>query len=174
MSDHSYPPGAYAGGYPGQQAGLYPSMNPGMNPGADPSAASGFTTGGAVGGPYQGAGYAGAPPPHPQTAPQYAGQMPRQMAGAGTMSYPPPLQPAMPMAQQPSQPLFNLGNERFVKGLLIGAAAAYVLSNESVQRSLIKGAVRLWTGLQGGLEEVKERFQDAEAELQAAEASRDD
>jgi hypothetical protein len=68
---------------------------------------------------------------------------------------------------------FNLGNDRFLKGLLIGAAAAYLLTNENVQRTAIKGAVKLWGGLQGGVEEIKERFHDAEAELQASESHKD-
>lgn len=58
-------------------------------------------------------------------------------------------------------------NDRFLKGLLIGAAAAYLLTNESVQRTAIKGAVKAWSLLQGGVEELKERFQDAEAEVRA-------
>jgi hypothetical protein len=81
-----------------------------------------------------------------------------------------------PMAAQPgasAQPFFNLSNDRFLKGLLIGAAAAYLLTNESVQRTAIKGVVKLWGGLQGGVEEIKERFHDAEAELQASESHKD-
>ncbi|WPL18748.1 hypothetical protein Thiowin_03838 [Thiorhodovibrio winogradskyi] len=66
----------------------------------------------------------------------------------------------------------NLSNDRFIKGALIGAAAAYLLTNESVQRTLIKSAVRAWTLVQSGVEEVKERFHDAEAEVQA-EANKD-
>ncbi|QTR49285.1 hypothetical protein [Candidatus Thiothrix anitrata] len=58
-------------------------------------------------------------------------------------------------------------NERFVKGVLIGAAAAYILTNENVQRTAIKSAVKAWSLLQGGVEELKERFQDAEAEIRA-------
>jgi hypothetical protein len=63
--------------------------------------------------------------------------------------------------------------ERFVRGLLIGAAATYLLTNETVQRAAIKGAVKAWSTLQGGVEELKERFQDAEAELRLAEQERD-
>lgn len=61
----------------------------------------------------------------------------------------------------------SLFNERFLKGLLIGAAAAYILTNENVQRTAIKGAVKAWSLLQGGVEELKERFRDAEAEIRA-------
>jgi hypothetical protein len=72
-------------------------------------------------------------------------------------------------ATQQNTPFFNVGNERFLRGLLMGAAATYILTNEKVQRSTIKGMVRVWSTLQGGVEELKERFQDAEAELRATE-----
>lgn len=72
---------------------------------------------------------------------------------------------------QPASSFFNFTNDRFLKGLLIGAAATYLLTNENVQRMAIKGAVKAWSMVQGGVEELKERFQDAEAELRAAEAS---
>lgn len=62
--------------------------------------------------------------------------------------------------------------DRFVKGLLIGAAATYLLTNDQVQRAAIKSAVKAWSTLQGGVEELKERFQDAEAELRLAEQER--
>lgn len=69
--------------------------------------------------------------------------------------------------QQLPAPASSFINERFVKGLLIGAAAAYILTNENVQRTAIKGAVKAWSLLQGGVEELKERFHDAEAEIRA-------
>jgi hypothetical protein len=82
---------------------------------------------------------------------------------------------AYPGAQYQTQtPFLNFSNDRFLKGLVIGAAAAYVLTNESVQRSAIKGVVKVWSMLQGGVEEIKERFHDAEAEIRAAEAGHAD
>ncbi|WP_242469303.1 YtxH domain-containing protein [Rhabdochromatium marinum] len=80
------------------------------------------------------------------------------------------------MAVRPNQnsgSLLNFTNDRFIKGALIGAAAAYLLTNESVQRTLIKSAVRTWSLVQTGVEEVKERFHDAEAEIHA-ESNQDD
>jgi hypothetical protein len=65
--------------------------------------------------------------------------------------------------------LFGLTNDRFLKGLLVGAAAAYLLTNDSVQRNAIKAVVKVWSVLQGGVEEIKERFHDAEAELRTSE-----
>jgi hypothetical protein len=91
-----------------------------------------------------------------------------------SMPAPMPTQGRMPQAPaSSSSSFFNLGNDRFLKGLLIGAAAAYLLTNESVQRTAIKGVVKLWGGIQGGVEEIKERFHDAEAELQASESHKD-
>ncbi len=78
--------------------------------------------------------------------------------------------PVPPVAQaQASGGFFNVTNPRFVKGALIGAAAVYLLSNEKVQHSVLKSAVKAWGLLQGGVEELKERVRDAEAELHAEE-----
>lgn len=68
--------------------------------------------------------------------------------------------------QQPNRSLLSMPNDRFLKGLLIGAAVTYLVTNEQVQRTAIKGVVKTWSLLQGGVEEVKERFGDAAAELQ--------
>ena len=93
----------------------------------------------------------------------------------------PPQMPGRP--QMPGQPGFpgrpapGAGNphphpqaDSLVKGLAVGAGAAWLLTSESTQRVIMRGAVQLWTALQGGIEELKERYHDAEAEA-AAEAS---
>lgn len=59
---------------------------------------------------------------------------------------------------------------RFVIGLLVGAGVAYLLTNEAAQQAAIRSAVRGWHLVRGGVEELKERFRDAEAELQAGQA----
>lgn len=64
----------------------------------------------------------------------------------------------------------SLTSSRFLKGLVIGGAAAYLLTNDQVQRAVIKGTVKVWTLVQGGVAELKERFHDAEAEIRAAAA----
>lgn len=74
-----------------------------------------------------------------------------------------------PAAVRPTAPP-PLANPRFLKGAAVGALAAYLLSNPEVQQAAIKGAVKAWSLLQGGVEEMKERFRDAEAELHAANA----
>jgi hypothetical protein len=90
--------------------------------------------------------------------------------GMTQMGYAFPQAARQPMFQQSS--FLNFGNDRFLKGLLIGAAATYLLTNESVQRTAIKGVVQVWSTLQAGIEEAKERFHDAEAELHHAAQSK--
>lgn len=53
-------------------------------------------------------------------------------------------------------------------GALIGAAATYVLTNENVQKTLFKGMVSMGDVISGGMDELKERFEDAKAEHEAA------
>lgn len=122
----------------------------------------------------------GAPAPgQGQQQPQGAGPayavhaMPQQgyPMGQYQSAYPGAYNSGYPAVQPQTQtPFINYTNDRFLKGVLIGAAAAYVLTNESVQRSAIKGAIKVWSMLQGGVEEIKERFHDAEAEIRAAES----
>jgi len=118
----------------------------------------------------------GAVPRQPGAGMAPAGAVPGYAAGPMQGSIY-PMAPGMPGAypQQPaSSGLLGFGNQRFVRGLLIGAAATYLLTNETVQRSAIKSAVKVWSMVQGGIEEAKERFQDAEAEIAANEAAKRD
>ncbi|MDK9719996.1 MAG: hypothetical protein OEL53_02315 [Rhodospirillales bacterium] len=72
----------------------------------------------------------------------------------------------------PGSPAFAQSHQHrgdaFVKGLLIGAGVTVLLTNEPLQKNLMKSAVRLWSMMQGGVEEMKERFRDAEAEIKVA------
>jgi len=81
--------------------------------------------------------------------------------------------PAAPVGMRPGAPP-PVTNTRFLKGAVVGAVAAYLLSNPEVQQAAIKSAVKGWSLLQGGVEEMKERFRDAEAELHAASAREDE
>jgi len=60
--------------------------------------------------------------------------------------------------------------EQFLLGAAIGAAAAYILSDEELRGKLIRTGVKLYSGLAGGLEEVKEQVADIQAELQAEQS----
>jgi hypothetical protein len=59
------------------------------------------------------------------------------------------------------------GRDKFLLGLAVGVAAAYVLGNEEVRARIIKAGINLYTGVAGGLEEIKEQFADIQAELGA-------
>lgn len=61
-------------------------------------------------------------------------------------------------------------DERFLKGLLVGAAVTFLATNEGVQKSAFRTVARVWGMFQGGMEEMKERFHDAEAELKSEHA----
>lgn len=116
------------------------------------------------------------PPQYPQAAYPQQGQYP----------YPPHLAPyyaayAAQAAAATSAPqnheqgfasFFNFKDEKFLKGAITGAALTFILTNESLQKNTIKSLVKLWNTLQGGIEEVKERFQDAEAEIKAEQQSK--
>lgn len=76
-------------------------------------------------------------------------------------------QTAQPAYGPPSltQGWFAVTDPGYVKGALLGAIVTVALTNAHVQRALVKGAVTLWTSLQGGIEEVKEQIQDIKSEM---------
>jgi hypothetical protein len=60
---------------------------------------------------------------------------------------------------------FQFSNSGYLKGFLIGAGATLLITNPTVQKTLVRGTVKLWSFLQGGVEEVKEQFRDIKAEM---------
>ncbi|ADK83922.1 hypothetical protein Deba_0550 [Desulfarculus baarsii DSM 2075] len=56
----------------------------------------------------------------------------------------------------------------YLRGLLIGAGVALVLGNPAVQKAVVRGAMKLWAGLQYSIEEVKEQIEDVKAEMAVA------
>ncbi|MDA3967492.1 MULTISPECIES: YtxH domain-containing protein [Helicobacter] len=53
----------------------------------------------------------------------------------------------------------------FIKGALIGAVATFLLTNENAQRTLFKGFAKVSELFEAGIEELKERYEDAKAEV---------
>lgn len=62
--------------------------------------------------------------------------------------------------------------EQFLIGALLGAAAVYVLGDETMRAKLMKTAMRLYSGVAGGFEEVKEQMADIKAEVAAEQRSK--
>jgi hypothetical protein len=60
---------------------------------------------------------------------------------------------------------FEFSNAGYLKGLLAGAGVTLLLTNSDVQKALMRGTVKLWSTIQGGVEEVKEQFKDVKAEM---------
>lgn len=57
--------------------------------------------------------------------------------------------------------------EQFLLGAVLGAAAAYVLSDEELRGKLMKSGINLYTNLMGGYAEFKEQMADLQAEAEA-------
>ena len=60
-------------------------------------------------------------------------------------------------------------NGDFVKGALIGAAVTYLLTNKGAQESIFKAVSKGSELFQAGMEEMKERYEDARAQMEANE-----
>lgn len=60
----------------------------------------------------------------------------------------------------------GLGGNSFLSGILVGAAATYFLTDENAQKKLFKLIAKGTEMFQMGIEEMKERFEDAKAEMQ--------
>lgn len=65
--------------------------------------------------------------------------------------------------------LGQTSSDRFIRGLVIGAAATYILTNEKAQKAIIKTGMKLYGAVAGGVEEIKEKIMDAKAELEDGE-----
>ncbi|WP_191337662.1 YtxH domain-containing protein [Helicobacter pullorum] len=57
----------------------------------------------------------------------------------------------------------------FIKGALIGAVATFILTNENAQRAIFKGFAKVSGLFEAGIEELKERYEDAKAEVNSQE-----
>ena len=70
-----------------------------------------------------------------------------------------------PVNNQITQNGFNSSD--FIKGALIGAAATYLLTNKNAQESILKAFGKGSELFSAGIEELKERYEDAKAQMQA-------
>ena len=65
----------------------------------------------------------------------------------------------------------SFDTQNFLKGALIGAVGAYLLTNENAQKTIFKTFAKGADMLSVGVEEMKERMEDAKAELEAERES---
>ncbi|QBF82791.1 YtxH domain-containing protein [Shewanella maritima] len=86
--------------------------------------------------------------------------------------YPQAGQPQMPQgqvdpAQQGAEQPYKQQNSKthFMMGLAAGAAVAYLLSNKKLQQSVSSTGEKAWSAVRGEVEELKERLEDTQAEL---------
>lgn len=90
----------------------------------------------------------------------------------------PAAQPVYQQAVQPAYPAvpttsflgLDVQDSQFWKGALLGAAVTLLVTNESVQKGLVKTVSKLTLAAQSGMEEMKEKFEDAKAEAHAEAA----
>ncbi len=61
----------------------------------------------------------------------------------------------------------SFDTQNFLKGALIGAVGAYLLTNENAQKTIFKTIAKGTDMFSIGVEEMKERMEDAKAELEA-------
>lgn len=57
--------------------------------------------------------------------------------------------------------------EQFIKGAIIGGLAAYLLTNKAAQEAIFKTAIRFGASSAQLFGEIKDRFEDAKAEVEA-------
>ena len=76
-----------------------------------------------------------------------------------------PLQQNQQTQITPVQSGFNNGD--FIKGALIGALATYLLTNKNAQETIMKTVGKGSELFSAGIEELKERYEDTKAQMQA-------
>lgn len=63
--------------------------------------------------------------------------------------------------------LGTFDTQKFLIGALIGAAGVYLMTNEKAQKAMFKTFAKGSAMITAGIEEMKERYEDAQAELEA-------
>lgn len=58
----------------------------------------------------------------------------------------------------------NMRLTHTIVGAALGAAVTVLLTNESVQKGIVTAVARMTAAAQSGIEEMKEKFEDAKAE----------
>ncbi|MDO6496760.1 hypothetical protein [Photobacterium sanguinicancri] len=73
-------------------------------------------------------------------------------------------QPQQPTTEAPYKK--QNSKTHFVMGVAAGAAVAYLLSNKKFQQGVSATGEKAWSAVRGEVEELKERLEDTQAELE--------
>ena len=65
--------------------------------------------------------------------------------------------------------LGSFDSSKFLLGAIVGAVGAYILTNENAQKTIFKTVAKGSALFSAGIEEMKERFEDAKAEMEASQ-----
>ncbi len=70
--------------------------------------------------------------------------------------------------QQPAEQPYKAQNTKthFMMGIAAGAAVAYLLTNKKFQQGVATTGEKAWSAVRGEVEELKERLEDTQAELE--------
>ncbi len=68
-------------------------------------------------------------------------------------------------SQQPEPYKQQNSKTHFAMGIAAGAAVAYLLTNKKVKQGVTATGERAWSAVRGEVEELKERLEDTQAEL---------
>ncbi len=90
-----------------------------------------------------------------------------------------PVYPQQPMAQQqayvPAPTSFlslDVSSATFWKGAVLGAGVTLLVTNETVQKAVVKTFSKVMAATSAGIEEMKEKYEDAKAEVEAEAAGK--
>lgn len=64
----------------------------------------------------------------------------------------------------------DVASSTFWKGALLGAGITLLVTSETVQKTVMKGITKMMTATSSGIEELKEKYEDAKAEVDAEDA----
>lgn len=66
----------------------------------------------------------------------------------------------------------DAGSATFWKGAILGAGVALLVTSETVQKAVVKTVSKGMAAASAGVEELKEKFEDAKAEVEAEAAGK--
>lgn len=66
-----------------------------------------------------------------------------------------------------TQKSYDFNTNDLIKGALVGALATFLLTNETAQKAIFKVLAKGTQMMNLGVEELKERYEDVRAELEA-------